>query len=79
MRTTIELKPENRSRLIAIAAKRGEKGFSSILNEAVESYLGEETTRDKRRQRAIQLRGALKREEAAELQKSAAALRASWR
>jgi hypothetical protein len=34
MRTTVELKPEHRSRLIAIAAKRGEKGFSSVLNEA---------------------------------------------
>lgn len=79
MRTTIELKPEHRSRLIAIAAKRGEKGFSSVLNEAVESYLDEEAAREKRRQRALQLRGALKREEAADLQKSAAVLRASWR
>ncbi len=79
MRTTVELKPEHRSRLIAIAAKRGEKGFSTVLNEAVASYLGEEAEREKRRQRALQLRGALKREEAAELQKNAAALRASWR
>jgi predicted transcriptional regulator len=79
MRTTIELKPEHRSRLIAIAAKRGEKGFSSILNEALESYLSEEVERDSRRQRALHLRGILKHEEAAELQKNAAALRASWR
>jgi predicted transcriptional regulator len=79
MRTTIELKPEHRSRLIAIAAKRGEKGFSSILNEALESYLSEEAERDARRQRALHLRGILKHEEAAALQKNAAALRASWR
>jgi len=79
MRTTIELKPEHRSRLMAIAAKRGERGFSSVLNEAVESYLSEETERDARRQRALRLRGILKHEEAAELQKNAAALRASWR
>lgn len=79
MRTTIELKPEHRSRLIAIAAKRGEKGFSSVLNEAVESYLSEEAERDARQQRSLRLRGILKREEAAELQKRAAALRASWR
>ena len=79
MRTTIELKPEHRSRLIAIAAKRGEKGFSCVLNEAVESYLSEEAERDARRQKALHLRGALKTGEAAELQKNAAALRASWR
>jgi len=48
MRTTIELKPEHRSRLIAIAAKRGEEGFSSVLNEAGESYLSEEAERDAR-------------------------------
>jgi len=79
MRTTIELKPEHRSRLIAIAAKGGEKGFSSVLNEAVESCLSEQAERDARRQRALRLRGILKHEEAAVLQKNAAALRASWR
>ena len=79
MRATIELKPEHRSRLIAIAAKRGEKGFSSVINEAVESYLSEEAERGARRERALRLRGRLKHEEAAELQKNAASLRASWR
>jgi len=79
MRTTIELKPEHRSRLIAIAAKRGDKGFSSVINEAVELYLSEEGERGARRERALHLRGKLKHAEAAELQKSAACLRASWR
>jgi hypothetical protein len=79
MRTTIELKPEHRSRLIVIAARRGKKGFSGVLNEAVESYLSEEAERDARREKALQLRGALKHKEAAELQRNAAALRASWR
>jgi metal-responsive CopG/Arc/MetJ family transcriptional regulator len=79
MRTTVELKPEHRSRLIAIAAKRGEKGFSSVLNEAVESYLSEQAERDARRQRALRLRGILKHDEAAELQKNTASLRANWR
>jgi hypothetical protein len=79
MRTTVELTPEHRSRLLAIAARRGEKGFSSVLNEAVEAYLGEEAERERLRQKALQLRGALKREEASELLKRAASLRASWR
>jgi hypothetical protein len=79
MRTTVELKPEHRSRLIAIAAKRGEKGFSTVLNEAVEAYLSEEAERDARREKALRLRGVLKQNEAAELHKNAAALRASWR
>jgi hypothetical protein len=79
MRTTVELTPEHRTRLLAIAARRGEKGFSNVLNEAVESYLGEEAERERLRQKALQLRGALKRDEASELLKRAAFLRASWR
>jgi predicted transcriptional regulator len=79
MRTTIELKPEHRSRLIAIAAKRGEKSISCVINEAVESYLSEEAERVARRERALHLRWILKHEEAAELQKNATSLRTSWR
>lgn len=79
MRTTVELKPEHRSRLLAVAAKRGEKGFSSVIGEAVEAYLGSEAERERRRQRALQLRGALSRHGATELRKRAAAVRTSWR
>jgi polyhydroxyalkanoate synthesis regulator phasin len=79
MRTTVELKPEHRSRLLAIAAKRGEKGFSTVLNEAVESYLGAEAERERKIQRALQLQGVLTRKDAAALYKKVAALRASWR
>ena len=79
MRTTVELKPEYRSRLLAIAAKRGEKGFSSVLNEAVESYLGEEAERERKRKRLRQLQGVLSPKDAGEIRKRAAALRATWR
>ena len=79
MRTTVELKPEHRTRLLAIAAKRGQKGFSSVLNDAVESYLGEEAERERRRRRALRLRGVLSAQEASGLRKHAAALRESWR
>jgi polyhydroxyalkanoate synthesis regulator phasin len=79
MRTTIELKPEHRSRLLAIAAQRGEKGFSNVLNEAVESYLGAQAERERKIQRVLQLQGVLTRKDAAALYKKVAALRASWR
>lgn len=79
MRTTIELKSEHRSRLLAVAAKRGEKGFSSVLGEAVDAYLSSETEREHRRRRALQLRGALKRKAATRLRENVAVLRASWR
>ena len=39
MRTTIELKPEHRAALLELAARRGEKGFSSLIADAIEAYL----------------------------------------
>jgi metal-responsive CopG/Arc/MetJ family transcriptional regulator len=79
MRTTIEIKPDHLSRLLAIAAKRGEKGFSGLIGEAVEAYLGSEAERQRRRQKALQVRGALRPRDAARLRKKAATLRSSWR
>ena len=35
MRTTIEMKPEHRAKLFELAARRGAKGFSGLVAEAV--------------------------------------------
>ena len=59
MRTTIELKSEHRSALLALAARRGEKGFSSVIEEAIESYLAGEAEREGRRQTLLSLAGSL--------------------
>ena len=39
MRTTIELKEEHRALLHAIAARRGWRGYSKVIEEAIEFYL----------------------------------------
>jgi hypothetical protein len=39
MRITIEITDEQRARLMEIAGRRGEKGFSRIVQEAVDLYL----------------------------------------
>lgn len=79
MRTTIELKPEHRAKLLELAARRGEKGFSSVINEAVEVYLAGSTEQDRLRKRALRLRGTLPHDEARRLQQSSEALRGFWR
>ncbi len=33
------MKPEHRSALLALAARRGEKGFSAVLEEATGTFL----------------------------------------
>lgn len=40
MRTTIELTDEQRSALLALAGRRGLRGYSSLVQEALAQYLG---------------------------------------
>ena len=79
MRTTVEIKPEHRSALISLAARRGQKGFSSVLEEAIESYLAREGERAERREELLSIGGSLSESEADELRRSTRELRESWR
>jgi len=79
VRTTIELKDEHRARLLEIAARRGAKGFSALIEEAVELYLEAADASEARRKAALALRGRLSPRDANGLRAAAAALRESWR
>ncbi len=79
MRTTIEIKPEHRARLLELAARRGEKGFSSVIAEALEAYLDSAAENELRRKRALRLRGKIPAAEAERLRRETAAIRESWR
>lgn len=79
MRTTVEMKPEHRAALLALAASRGLKGFSSVLEDAIESYLKGAEDRDLRRRDLLSLQGSLTESEADELRHTARELRESWR
>lgn len=79
MRTTIELKNESRARLLEVAARRGEKGFSRLVNEAVEQFLDSAVADRERRRAALSLRGRMGNGEARELRAATTALRESWR
>ncbi len=68
--TTVELKAEHRSRLLAIAARRGEKGFPNVLGEAVEAYLNAQAGGERRRQKALALPGSLKARDARQLRET---------
>lgn len=79
MRTTIELDDEHRARLLEIAARRGEKGFSRIIGEAVDAYLASLEASARSRRAALRLRGSLPADEARRLREETTALRESWR
>jgi metal-responsive CopG/Arc/MetJ family transcriptional regulator len=79
MRTTIELPDELRAELVALAALRGEKGYSRIVQEAVAQYLASQEGRVGLKARARSAIGTLGADEADSLEAAAAKVRRQWR
>ena len=79
MRTTIELRDDLRAKLLHLSAERGEKGFSRLVEEALENFLAQVQGAEKRRQAALRLRGSLSAEEAEVLRERVARIHKSWR
>lgn len=79
MRTTIELTNTQRARLLELAAQRRERGFSRLVQEAVDRFLAEEGPRSPRIHAALALAGTLDEEAADAMEASVATGRRSWR
>ena len=60
MRTTIEMKPEHRARLLELAANRGERGLSAVVSEALDLYLNTQTGRVDAVRGALALKGSIR-------------------
>ncbi|MBE3573472.1 MAG: ribbon-helix-helix protein, CopG family [Moorella humiferrea] len=75
MRTTIEISNEIRAKLMALAARRGLRGYSEIVNEAFEEYLARVENREKEINEVLKLAGSLNEEES---QKYAARVKEFW-
>ena len=79
MRTTIEMKPEHRARVLELAASRGDKGFSNVVAEALELYLETQRRRTAAIQNALTLKGSMKGAEATDLATATRKIRTDWR
>ena len=79
MRTTIEIPDSQRARLLDLAARRGEKGFSRLVQEAVERMLAEDDSRKSRTKAALALKGSMGAKAADDLEASVARVRSTWR
>ncbi|QGP93963.1 hypothetical protein MGLY_33880 [Neomoorella glycerini] len=75
MRTTIEISNETRAKLVALSARRGLRGYSEIVNEALEEYLARAENREKEINEILKLAGSLSEEEG---QKYAARVKEFW-
>ena len=79
MRTTIDLPDPLRAKLVALAARRGEKGFSHLVAEAVARYVADIEAEGERVRDAQAAIGTLDEDEAQELEEAVRTLRAHWR
>jgi metal-responsive CopG/Arc/MetJ family transcriptional regulator len=78
MRTTIEIPPHLRQRLVAEAAERNLKGFSPIIVKALNEYFEKQSNR-KGNGALRELRGSLSEEEYEKALKGLEAERSLWR
>ncbi len=78
-RTTIELSPKNKTKLVSAAARRGLKGYSLIIDEALELYFHDESSRSDKIKAALALQGALSASEADSLAEQVSKVRSRWR
>ena len=81
MRTTIEIADDKLVRLKQLAAERGERGFSILVDEALEEYLAQwaAESREQRRRKVAELHGAWDDETAEAVRARIAESRRQWR
>ena len=79
MRTTIELRDDQRARLLEMAAREGRKGFSHLIQEAVDRFLEEEEGRREEVAEALAMVGSFTPEDAQAFRERTRALRDRWR
>jgi hypothetical protein len=79
MRTTVEITDEQRGQLMRLAAQRGLKGFSQLVQEAIDLFLATKSNDAERRRAALQLEGTFRDPEGEALVERTRAVRKSWR
>jgi hypothetical protein len=79
MRTTVEITDAQRAGLLDLAARRGEKGFSRLVQEAIDRLLADKDSGKVRVETALALEGSITAAVADEIAASVSRIRRSWR
>ena len=78
MRTTVEIPDRLRAALHATAARRGLRGFSTLIEEALELYFQTLANRDEAVADVLALGGSWSDDDAVETRNAIAELRTTW-
>jgi hypothetical protein len=79
MRTTVEITDAQRAGMLDLAARRGEKGFSRLVQQAIDRLLADEDSRKGRVEAALALEGSMTAKAADEMVASVSRIRSNWR
>ena len=79
MRATIELPNRLRAAVLAIAARKGYRGYSKVIIEALEFYLAEKEAKDSGLSKLLSMRGSWSDDEAKGVRQGIKEARANWR
>jgi predicted transcriptional regulator len=79
MRTTIELSDDHRSALHSLAARRGLRGYSKLIQEAIDFYIKEKAKRGDGLKHLLKMRGTWNEEEVKRFRKKLEEIRRNWK
>lgn len=79
MRTTIDLSDRHRSALHSLAVERGIRGYSRLIQEAIDLYIEKKAKKRGGVQHLLKMKGTWGEEEAKELRKRLEEIRRKWR
>lgn len=79
MRTTVEIPHEQRQVLHAIAMKRGLRGYSKVIQEAVAFYIQNKKELKSERLELLRLKGAWSQATTREVRKRICQVRENWK
>ncbi len=79
MRTTIEISDKHRSILLALAAQKGLRGYSSIIKEALDHYVEDQSKIAEKKRKILKMEKTWKTEETEEVRSNIVELRKNWK
>ena len=79
MRTTIEISDKHRGILLSLAAQKGLRGYSSIIQEALDYYIVHQIKVAGAKRDIIKMKGSWKAEETNRIRYKLTELRENWK
>ncbi len=79
MRTTIEFSDDHRSALHSLAAQRRLRGYSKLIEEAIDLYIKERAKQDNGVKSLLRMKGTWSKEEARRVRKRLEEIKENWK